>query len=338
MSRYTTFNNSHSRNQQKGREEESEMYDDILQVFTQMKKEGSRFIRNIVLTPDEYLVTAYSDAELNDTETFCVNGNNVLLLDTTFDVCDMWLSDTAYQNRRLVNDKLKHLWFFGPILFHMKKTPETFSRFCMDLVASKAEIRKLPILGTDLEKALFQGFKVIIPTMQSLLCVKHMSERDQKKLTSLKAAVQKEIIADIYGPNDGYTRKLRLASAEDEEDFKIKLFSLKDKWEELAPSFHDWFSTRRASQFIDSVIQSARDGTSIDGLFYNNAIESLHSILKGEIGDEKLNVLGVIQRIKIIIQRKRREEIRAIYQTGLYRLSPEYKHFQVKRIHISDNA
>ena len=262
-------------------------------------------------------------------ETFCVNGNNVLKFDTTFDVCDMWLSDAAYQNRRLVNEKLEHPWFFGWILFHMKKTPETFSRFCMDLVASEAEIRKLPILGTDLEEALFQGFKVIIPTMQSLLCVKHMSDRDQKKLTSLKARVQKEIIADIYGINDGYTRELGLASAEDKEDFKIKLFSLKDEWKELASSFHDW---------IDSVIQSAKDGTSIDGLFYNNAIESLHSILRGEIGDEILNVLGVIQRVKIIIQRKCREEIGAIYQTGLYRLSPEYKHFQVKRIHISDNA
>ena len=135
----------------------------------------------------------------------------------------MWLSDTAYQNRKLVNEKLEHPWFFGPILFHMKKTRETFSRFCMDLVASNAEIRKLPILGTDLEKALFQGFKVIIPTMQSLLCVKHMSDRDQTKLTSLKARGQKEIIADIYGTNDDYTRELGLASAEDAEDFKIKL-------------------------------------------------------------------------------------------------------------------
>ena len=158
------------------------MYDDILQVFTQMKKEERRFILNIVLTPDEYLVTAYSDVVLNDIETFYVNGNNVLLLDTTFDLCDM--SDTAYQNRRLVNDKLEHPWFFGPILFHMKKTPETFSRFCIDLFASEAEISKVPILGIDLEKALFQGFKVIIPTMQSLLCVKHMSVRPSDKLES----------------------------------------------------------------------------------------------------------------------------------------------------------
>ena len=44
---------------------------------------------------DEYLVIAYSDAELSDIETLCVSGNNVLLFDTTFDVSNMWLSDTA---------------------------------------------------------------------------------------------------------------------------------------------------------------------------------------------------------------------------------------------------
>ena len=63
-----------------------------------MKKEESRFIREIVPIPHEYLVTAYSDVELNNIEMFCVNGNYVLLLDTTFDVCDIWLSNRAYQN------------------------------------------------------------------------------------------------------------------------------------------------------------------------------------------------------------------------------------------------
>ena len=96
----------------------------------------------------------------------------------------MWLSDAADQNRRLVNDKLEHPWLFRSILFHMKKTPETFSRLCIDFFASEAEIRKVPALGIDLEKALFQGFKVIIPTMQSLLCVKHMSVRPSDKLES----------------------------------------------------------------------------------------------------------------------------------------------------------
>ena len=91
----------------------------------------------------------------------------------------------------------------------------------MDLVASKVEMRKLPILGTDLEKALSQGFKVIIPTMWSLLRVKYVSDKDQKKLTRVKARGQKEIVADIYGTNDDYIRELGLASAEDKEDFKL---------------------------------------------------------------------------------------------------------------------
>ena len=50
----------------------------------------------------------------------------------------------------------------------------------MNLVVNKTEIRKLHILGTDLEKALFHGFKIIIPIMQSLLCVKHMPDRTER--------------------------------------------------------------------------------------------------------------------------------------------------------------
>ena len=86
----------------------------------------------------------------------------------------------------------------------------------MNLVVNKIEIRKLHILGTDLEKALFHGFKIIIPTMQSLLCVKHMPDRDRKKLTKLKTQGQKEIVVDIYDTNDDYTRALDLASEKDE--------------------------------------------------------------------------------------------------------------------------
>ena len=93
-----------------------------------MKKEESRFIWKLFLIPDEYLVTAYSDVELNDIETCFVNGNYVLLLDTTFDECDMCLFDTAYQNQRRVNEKLEYPWIFE-------------------------------------RKAVFKGFKVVIPTM-----------------------------------------------------------------------------------------------------------------------------------------------------------------------------
>lgn len=269
-------------------------HDELLKVVAEMRNNDTSFIQNLVFTPNEYLVTAFDQEQLYDMELFCVREKKVFVMDTTFNVCDMWFTDIAYQNLRLVNDKGEHPWFSGPILLHMKKSAETFSQFASALIVANNNLHGLSYLGTDLEKALFQGFKSILPKLKSLLCVKHMSDRDKKKLTKINARGQRKIIADIYGTNDGVARELGLASAEDEENFKTKLESLRDNWDDLAPSFYDWFSRTRAKQFIESVIDSAREGAGIDDLFYNNAIESLHSLWKVECGNKKLSIVDII--------------------------------------------
>ena len=104
---------------------------------------------------------------------------------------------------------------------------------------------------------------------------------------------------------------------------------MQEKWEDFAPGFHDWFSRTQATQFLDSVIESARDGTGIDGLFYNNGIESLHSILKEEVEGKRVSLPELLSSVKTVINRQQTEEIRAMYQAGKYRLAKEYKHFQV---------
>ena len=58
--------------------------------------------------------------------------------------------------------------------------------FAMEVVQENPTIRNLKFLGTDLEPALYLGFKEVIPDLKNLLCVKHMADRDQKKLTELK--------------------------------------------------------------------------------------------------------------------------------------------------------
>lgn len=276
----------------KGHENLDVSQDEILRVVEVMRREGANtLIRNIILTPEEYYVTVFEKQQLNNIVKFCVDANKILGMDTTFNICDMWVTDTVFQNLRLTNDKGEHPWFYGPVLLHMKKSKETFSRFAIDLVVGNSNIQDLPFLGTDLEKAMFQGFKGVMPNLKNLLCVKHMADRDQKKLTQLKARGQRKIIADIYGTNDGVVRELGLASADDEDDFTAKLMSLKEDWEELAPTFHDWFCRHRAQQFIESVIESARIDSDIDGLFYNNAIESLHAVLKQELQEKKLPIV-----------------------------------------------
>ena len=244
----------------------------------------------------------------------------------------MWLTDTAYQNKRLVNSQGENPWWIGPVLLHMRKTPQVFSRFALEIVINNPMIGKLPFLGTDLEKALFQGFKAVCPDLKNLLCLKHMSDRDKKKLTELKAQNQRSIIADIYGKNDGVVRELGLASAIDQCDFEVKLNSLHEKWEELAPGFYDWFYTRRAELFINNVICSAREEAGFIDLFYNNAIESLHSVLKVETSGRKLPLVDLITALKRVIHMQETEEVRALYQSGKYRLSKGYRQFQVKML------
>jgi len=90
-------------------------------------------------------------------------------MDTTFDLCDMWLTDTAYQNLRILNSKNQHPWFFGPSFLYMKKSAETFSRFSLDMVVSKPGLESPTFLGTGMEKAMYDGFKKVFSKIEQFI-------------------------------------------------------------------------------------------------------------------------------------------------------------------------
>lgn len=164
--------------------------------------------------------------------------------------------------------------------------------------------------------------------MKSLLCVKHLEDCDKRKLSKMGVKGQKRIVAGIYGSNNGVTKELGLTSSEDGDDFRAKLESLKETWELLAPGFHDWFVRTRATPFIDSVITLTREGSGVDGLFYNNAIKSLHATIK-KTKPGKMTVVNLAELIKDTIEKQLTEEVRAICKGGEYRLSKEYRCFEV---------
>ena len=182
-----------------------------------MRTNKTSMIKNISLTPNEYLVTVFNKEQIANINEFCSSKSTPFVMDTTFGICNLWLTDTAYQNLRLLNRENKHPWFYGPAFLHMKKTNETFARFAMDMVVS-SDLKSPTYLGTDLEKAMFVGFKKVFPELKNLLCVKHLSDRDRRKLAKMGGKHHRRIINDIYGCNDGITRELGLASAEDEGD------------------------------------------------------------------------------------------------------------------------
>ena len=68
---------------------------------------------------------------------------------------------------------------------HFTKGHLVFSRLTVELLAANPSLRDLRIIDVDIEEAIFGGFKAIILTLIRLLCVKHLSTRDEIKLGKL---------------------------------------------------------------------------------------------------------------------------------------------------------
>ena len=139
-------------------------------------------------------------------------------------------------------------------------------------------LRDLNAIGIDQDAAIYRVFASQIPNLKLLLCSYHLQKNDAEKIRELirQKEALKKIICDIYARNYGGVKELGLADSTDVNNFRIKLESLKGVWDNLCSGFHKWFSKKRASFFEQSVIESARTVTNVQGLYYNHSIEFQH--------------------------------------------------------------
>ena len=78
-----------------------------------------------------------------DTET------SVLGIDTTFNLCDLWITGSCYKNDRLVhNASGNHPVFLGPLLFYFTKDKSTFTRFALEMIGLDPEITNIGLVQT----------------------------------------------------------------------------------------------------------------------------------------------------------------------------------------------
>ena len=203
---------------------------------------------SVTFTKEQYISVNSSPNMLNDIYRFCVLGNSILRIDTTFELVDgLWLTDTTYTNESLINESKKHPEFPGPSFWHFKKSRESYRRFAGELAIAKPELLGLKKIGHDLDKAIANGMTDIFRDATNVWCTQHSQERDALKLKSLctNERSRNRIMADIYGSQHDVLLENGLADAEDPEDFQIKLASLETVWESLAPGFHLWFTKHR---------------------------------------------------------------------------------------------
>ena len=62
----------------------------------------------------------------------------------------------------------------------------------------------------------------------------------------------------------------------------FKLNSPEKRQTRICPCFFEWVVLKRMQNFIDIAIVSARDGTNLNGLYYQNDIESINFVEKNE--------------------------------------------------------
>jgi hypothetical protein len=309
-----------------------------LDKLRELQRDQDSLVRTVLQYGDCYIAFVYSDKQMKDIEMFCCKDTKcaVFGIDTTFKLCNMWVTDTSYRNLRLLSTRTgKHPVFLGPAMLHFTKDETTFRRFCAELICANPSLSNIRKIGVDMEAAIFNGFNSLLKPLLKLFCVRHLRKRDDKAIDNLQEKSQlsteekkrraEEIVRDLYGTQIGAVYEYGLAEAEDEDELTAKVESLKPRWDKLCPGFYEWFISHRKKVFVESVIKSARIGMQVDGLYYNNDVESLHAKEKREQAFKTLDVIGAVKTLQTVIERETNLEKVALYGNTCYVLAPEYK-------------
>ena len=78
------------------------------------------------------------------------------------------------------------------------------------------------------------------------------------------------------------------------------------------------------------MIQSSRENSDINGLYYQNDIESQHAAEKRNQQFKKESISAAVANLHTMVKREENDEVRAVYGAGNYVLSNPYKKFQVQ--------
>ena len=115
--------------------------------------ESSSFVHSLTILPNHYLAFAYSNTSLHNVECFCVNGNSVFRIDTTFEIIDgLWVTDTSYTNESIIKaDDQENPEFPGPMMVHFRKDEATYRRFAGELVTENPALLNVRKIGTDMD-------------------------------------------------------------------------------------------------------------------------------------------------------------------------------------------
>ena len=158
---------------------------DEFTLLLKAQQEDKEFVRTISCLSQSYYAFLGDDTQLNDIVKFCCDENGVLSIDTTYNLCNSWVTDSCYHNTRLESNDGKHPICLGPAIIHFEKSAFIFSRFASEMTTLQPKIKDFNAIGTDQEMAIYQGFSSQITDLNLLLCVYRLEKADKRKIMQL---------------------------------------------------------------------------------------------------------------------------------------------------------
>ena len=83
----------------------SQLADDHLPSLLRAQGNSDSFLKTVTVTDHWYIAFTYIEKQLSDIEKFCCKSTEagVSRVDAIFNLCNLWITDTSYRNKHLVN-------------------------------------------------------------------------------------------------------------------------------------------------------------------------------------------------------------------------------------------
>lgn len=283
---------------------------------------------------------------------FCsgTNPSAVAGIDMTYKLGPFYLTTMTFPNPMFVlksNDQ-RHPTTLAAMMTSVTKEKQDYEYMARSL---KAEGIKTLTYGMDGECAMESGFEEVFPIHDGfsganihLRCFDHVRDDINQKLLSMKVSEQKrkEIVLEILGKEYGGTREMGLVDSETQEEFEQNYIKMASKWPE---DFKKWMTTKsgRVRSLKETLKQCMlKDVRTAAGLgdppnkWSNQRTESLNNVIKEANKCQTSDQVAIHEVVETkVIKQQESEYVKAIYNTGEYRLAPRYKRYSVSRLEWS---
>ena len=220
------------------------------------------------------------------------------------------------------------------MLVHQNRTYESYFYFASELLKHQNMLKNLKTIGTDGEEQLSRAFEDVFPQAVCLLCTIHKRDNIKRKLHELLVpnSAAKQIEESTFGYQCGATFFTGLVDTDDIPDFNTKLEELKPVWNNICPSFYEWFVTNEVNLFCSHMIRCIRSSAGLGyppRLYTTNNNESINRLLKDKTAYRKQEWPTFNAKMLSLITDQQEEISKAICGFGEYKFSDEYKHLEV---------